>query len=139
HLRRGARPPDPAAPAPVLRHASPRVGRWHRRLPDPARRVDPAVPRPRPRRRRPGRAPIAQEGAVHVDRLGQALRPPVAHRADLGAAQGGGARPMSTHHYATSLSWEGSTGLGYDRYDRGHTARVSPVDTRIHLTADPAF
>jgi len=46
---------------------------------------------------------------------------------------------MSTHHYATSLSWEGSTGLGYDRYDRGHTARVAPVDTTIHLTADPAF
>ena len=46
---------------------------------------------------------------------------------------------MSTHHYATTVSWEGSTGTGYDHYDRGHTARVVPVASALDLSGDPAF
>ena len=80
----------------------------------------------------------AEKGPVHVVRLGQALRPPVAHRADLEAPQGTGARGMSTHHYATTVSWEGSTGVGYDHYDRGHTAG-SPRRTGNPPSGDPAF
>ena len=36
---------------------------------------------------------------------------------------------MTTHRYATTVTWEGSTGVGYDDYGRGHTARVAPVAT----------
>ena len=46
---------------------------------------------------------------------------------------------MSTHRYATTVSWEGSTGMGYDHYDRGHTARVVPVASALDLSGDPAF
>ena len=46
---------------------------------------------------------------------------------------------MSTHHYTTSVSWEGSTGVGYDHYDRGHTARAAPVEPALDLSGDPAF
>jgi organic hydroperoxide reductase OsmC/OhrA len=46
---------------------------------------------------------------------------------------------MTTHHYRTSVSWEGSTGVGYDNYDRAHTARVTPVATALELSGDPAF
>jgi organic hydroperoxide reductase OsmC/OhrA len=46
---------------------------------------------------------------------------------------------VTTHRYATTVSWEGSTGVGYDGYDRGHTARVEPVDAILPLSADAAF
>ena len=45
---------------------------------------------------------------------------------------------MSTHHYRTSLAWEGSTGGDYEGYDRAHTVQVAP-QTRVSMSADPAF
>ncbi len=42
------------------------------------------------------------------------------------------------HHYLASLSWTGSTGVGYDRYGREH--RVGPAGKQeLSLSADAAF
>jgi organic hydroperoxide reductase OsmC/OhrA len=46
---------------------------------------------------------------------------------------------MTTHHYQATLDWAGSTGLGYDHYDRTHTTTVAPAAIALDLTADPAF
>jgi len=35
--------------------------------------------------------------------------------------------------------WEGSTGAGYTRYDRAHTAVAPPAISEIRLSADPQF
>ena len=45
----------------------------------------------------------------------------------------------NVHHYRTSLAWSGSTGEGYDAYDRAHTVEVAGPDVTLQLTADPAF
>jgi organic hydroperoxide reductase OsmC/OhrA len=44
-----------------------------------------------------------------------------------------------THRYRASCSWEGSTGLGYDRYDRSHRAAARPASADLQLSADPSF
>ncbi len=44
----------------------------------------------------------------------------------------------TTHHYRTSLGWSGSTGVGYEVYDRAHTVVVAPEAT-LAVSADPAF
>jgi organic hydroperoxide reductase OsmC/OhrA len=36
-------------------------------------------------------------------------------------------------------SWSGSTGAGYDSYDRTHTMRCPPAGDELTLTSDPAF
>ena len=51
---------------------------------------------------------------------------------------------MSTQRYETRLDWTGSTGLGWDHYDRTHTVTASPADQEIRLTTgeskgDPAI
>ena len=43
------------------------------------------------------------------------------------------------HAYRTELSWVGSTGVGYDRYDRAHRLTAPPADASLELSADPAF
>jgi organic hydroperoxide reductase OsmC/OhrA len=45
----------------------------------------------------------------------------------------------AVHRYATSLTWAGSTGAGYDAYDRAHRVAAPPADAALHLAADPAF
>ncbi len=50
---------------------------------------------------------------------------------------------MPTHRYETSLRWTGSTGLGWENYDRGHSATAPPAEQEIGLTTgeskgDPA-
>jgi organic hydroperoxide reductase OsmC/OhrA len=50
---------------------------------------------------------------------------------------------MPTHRYETRLRWTGSTGLGWERYDRGHSATAPPAEQEIGLTTgeskgDPA-
>jgi organic hydroperoxide reductase OsmC/OhrA len=50
---------------------------------------------------------------------------------------------MPTHHYETRLRWTGSTGLGWDNYDRGHSITAPPAEQEIALTTgeskgDPA-
>jgi len=41
---------------------------------------------------------------------------------------------MSSHRYETRLSWSGSTGLGWDHYDRVHSATAPPAEQEIGLT-----
>jgi len=43
------------------------------------------------------------------------------------------------HRYQTSLHWDGSTGDGYDAYDRAHVGRADAAGAELHLSADPAF
>jgi organic hydroperoxide reductase OsmC/OhrA len=43
------------------------------------------------------------------------------------------------HHYRARCSWRGSTGVGYDDYERAHTGAVPPVSTELALSSDPAF
>jgi organic hydroperoxide reductase OsmC/OhrA len=41
---------------------------------------------------------------------------------------------MSSHRYDTRLSWSGSTGLGWEEYDRVHSAVAPPAEQEIRLT-----
>jgi organic hydroperoxide reductase OsmC/OhrA len=38
------------------------------------------------------------------------------------------------HRYAARLRWEGSTGLGWERYDRAHAASAPPAEPELTLT-----
>ncbi|MBB4662432.1 OsmC family protein [Conexibacter arvalis] len=44
-----------------------------------------------------------------------------------------------THRYATVTSWTGSTGAGYDAYERAHAAAAVPAEQALTLSSDPAF
>jgi organic hydroperoxide reductase OsmC/OhrA len=41
---------------------------------------------------------------------------------------------MGTHRYETRLNWSGSTGLGWENYDRIHGATAPPAEQEIRLT-----
>lgn len=41
---------------------------------------------------------------------------------------------MGTHRYETRVDWSGSTGLGWDHYDRAHTSTATPAEQQIRLT-----
>lgn len=43
------------------------------------------------------------------------------------------------HRYRTSLAWSGSTGGGYEEYDRTHRIALPPAADGLLLSADPAF
>ena len=43
------------------------------------------------------------------------------------------------HTYTSRLSWQGSTGVGYDAYDRTHRIATPPADGELVLSSDPAF
>lgn len=43
------------------------------------------------------------------------------------------------HRYEVKCSWEGSTGSGYETYDRNFDAATVPPSQPLRLTADPAF
>lgn len=45
----------------------------------------------------------------------------------------------TTHRYRATCAWEGSTGAGYDAFDRTHEARAEPAEPRLTLSGDPAF
>jgi organic hydroperoxide reductase OsmC/OhrA len=44
-----------------------------------------------------------------------------------------------THRYTARCSWSGSTGAGYDAYDRAHHGVCPPAAAAAELSADPAF
>ena len=46
---------------------------------------------------------------------------------------------MQKHTYEARLSWQGSTAVGYDAYDRTHRLRLPPADAELILSSDPAF
>jgi organic hydroperoxide reductase OsmC/OhrA len=41
---------------------------------------------------------------------------------------------MATHRYEARLSWTGSTGLGWDRYDRTHSVTAPPAEQELRVT-----
>jgi organic hydroperoxide reductase OsmC/OhrA len=41
---------------------------------------------------------------------------------------------MPTHRYETRLRWTGSTGAGWEHYDRDHSATAPPAEQEIQLT-----
>lgn len=43
------------------------------------------------------------------------------------------------HRYRTELSWEGSTGIGYEAYSRDHQLSAPPVAAALDLSADAGF
>jgi organic hydroperoxide reductase OsmC/OhrA len=43
------------------------------------------------------------------------------------------------HTYRSQLSWEGSTGVGYEHYERAHRVVMPPADGDLKLSSDPAF
>jgi organic hydroperoxide reductase OsmC/OhrA len=43
------------------------------------------------------------------------------------------------HHYRVTSRWSGSTGAGYEAYDRAHSVVTTPVTETLTLSADPAF
>ncbi len=45
----------------------------------------------------------------------------------------------TVHTYRTTLAWEGSTGDGYDVFDRTHTVSAPPAEATITMASDPAF
>ena len=45
----------------------------------------------------------------------------------------------AVHRYRVSAAWRGSTGVGYDAYDRGHRVRAAPSDAELDLSGDAAF
>jgi organic hydroperoxide reductase OsmC/OhrA len=44
-----------------------------------------------------------------------------------------------THRYHARCSWSGSTGVGYDAYDRTHELSAPPAAVALTLSGDPAF
>ena len=43
------------------------------------------------------------------------------------------------HRYTVSSRWRGSTGAGYDAYDRSHEAEAMPAEATLALSSDRAF
>jgi organic hydroperoxide reductase OsmC/OhrA len=46
---------------------------------------------------------------------------------------------MATHRYEARLRWTGSTALGWEGYDRAHTASAPPAEQEIRLTTGEAL
>src|SRR5437660_12854936 len=47
--------------------------------------------------------------------------------------------PERVHRYTVSSRWRGSTGAGYDAYDRSHEVETTPAGVTLALSSDPAF
>lgn len=43
------------------------------------------------------------------------------------------------HHYQATCLWRGSTGVGYEAYDRSHELSARPTKATIAASSDPAF
>ncbi len=43
------------------------------------------------------------------------------------------------HHYSVRCEWDGSTGVGYEKYGRGHRISAPPAAPVLELSSDPAF
>jgi organic hydroperoxide reductase OsmC/OhrA len=43
------------------------------------------------------------------------------------------------HCYRARCTWRGSTGDGYESYDRAHTATAPPAGAALTMSSDPAF
>ena len=45
---------------------------------------------------------------------------------------------MATHTYEARLQWTGSTGLGWENYDRAHTVTAPPAERELTVTTGEA-
>src|SRR6266540_3826251 len=45
----------------------------------------------------------------------------------------------AVHRYMTTCTWRGSTGAGYEAYDRSHDVDALPAEATLALSSDPAF
>jgi organic hydroperoxide reductase OsmC/OhrA len=45
----------------------------------------------------------------------------------------------TVHRYQVTAAWRGSTGVGYDAYDRGHEVRAARSGVELDLSGDAAF
>lgn len=45
----------------------------------------------------------------------------------------------AVHRYPAITRWQGSTGVGYDHYDRSHETTCAPIAAPLALSSDPAF
>ena len=45
----------------------------------------------------------------------------------------------ATYRYRVHCQWSGSTGVGYEHYERAHDAWTPPAATKVRLSADEAF
>jgi organic hydroperoxide reductase OsmC/OhrA len=50
-----------------------------------------------------------------------------------------GAPHAHTHRYRVTCSWTGSTGAGYEAYDRTHRVTAPPAAAALTMASDPAF
>ena len=50
-----------------------------------------------------------------------------------------GVANVHIHRYRARCSWQGSTGVGYEHYGRGHTVSAPPAAGDLALSSDPAF
>jgi organic hydroperoxide reductase OsmC/OhrA len=46
---------------------------------------------------------------------------------------------LTTHRYRATVSWQGTTAVGYDRYDRRHRVDGLPAGDVSTLSGDPGF
>ena len=46
---------------------------------------------------------------------------------------------MTVHRYHARCEWTGSTGAGYEGYERTHVVTAPPAAAELRLSADPAF
>jgi organic hydroperoxide reductase OsmC/OhrA len=46
---------------------------------------------------------------------------------------------VTAHTYTTTLSWQGTTGVGYEEYDRTHRVTLPPARGELVLSSDAAF
>ncbi len=47
--------------------------------------------------------------------------------------------PERVHRYNVRCAWTGSTGAGYEVYERGHVVHAPPAAAALALSSDPAF
>src|SRR5579884_2221512 len=45
----------------------------------------------------------------------------------------------TTHRYQARCTWTGSTGTGYEVYDRRHLGEAPPATAALELASDPVF
>lgn len=45
----------------------------------------------------------------------------------------------AVHHYQAMCTWRGSTGAGYETYDRSHELRAPPAPQTLTMSSDPVF
>ena len=45
----------------------------------------------------------------------------------------------TVHRYRAAVEWQGTTGVGYERFSRDHEGRAAPARQPLALSGDPAF